>query len=141
VLCILAIPILGYAQTDAELARLTSNLRTAKTQADMNVASGKLAQYWDQKLAAIEAKVELRLYGRERKDFIQSRDRWRSYRSAEVAFRASLFDGGSIQPLIANTAYSLITEHRVNELESLFSEALSGRAERGGAANAAAPHR
>ncbi len=139
-LCLLALPALASAQPDAELQRLTSNLQNAKMQADMNLASKSLIKYWDNRLVAIEAKVGDRLDGSERKKFAQSKKRWRSYRSGEVVFRAGFFDGGSIQPLIANTAYSQITEHRVNELESLFCEALNGRADRAGAANGASPH-
>src|SRR6266536_6432546 len=123
------------AASDAELRRLTSNLESAKTQPDMNLASKKLADFWDSKLIAIEGRIEGRLDGKEGKEFADSKKRWRSHRSSEVAFRSGFFAGGSIQPLIANAAYSQITEHRVVELESLFRDALTGRAEPGGAAN------
>jgi uncharacterized protein YecT (DUF1311 family) len=123
------------------LQRLTTNLQSAKTQTDMNLASKKLGEFWDVRLSTVEAKIESRLDNGERKRFGDSRQRWRSYRAKEVRFRASFYDGGSIQPLIANTAYSQITEHRVSELESLFVDGLTGRAEPGGAANRRQPIR
>jgi uncharacterized protein YecT (DUF1311 family) len=140
-LCLLALPVLAAEAPDPELQRLMLSLESARTQMDMNLASKKLAEYWDAKLHAVDLKIEGRLDGKQRKEFAQSRKRWRSHRAGEVAFRASFSEGGSIQPLTANTAYSEITEHRVGELESLFSDVLSGRAKRAGAKNAVLSHR
>lgn len=133
VLSVLVLPVLASGSADAELQRLTSALQKAKTQTDMNLASKRLADYWDDRLAGVQAKIERKLDAKERKQFVQSNKRWLSYRAGEVAFRAGFYKGGSIQPLVANTAYSEITEHRVSELESLLSEGLAARA--GGAAN------
>ena|ERR1041385_8944529 len=139
-LCLLALTPIAFGRPDAELQRLTSALQRAETQADMNLASKKLADYWEAKLVAIQAKIERKLEAKERKDFTQSSKRWRSFRTGEVAFRASLYEGGSIQPLIANTAYAEITEHRVGDLDSLLEE-LAGRPEPDGAANRSQPVR
>ena len=138
--CLFALAVQASSPSDAELQRLTANLESAKTQADMNLASRRLSGFWDARLTDIEDKVEGKLGSRERKRFVDSKRRWRSYRSKEVAFRAGFIDGGSIQPLIANGAYSQITEHRVSELGSLFMEALDG-AEPHGAANWSQPIR
>jgi len=133
-LVLVALPVAAAGRQDPELRRLTSALQNATTQADMNLASKKIADYWDKVLAAAQAKIEHNLDAREHKQFVQSHKHWLSYRTNEVAFRAVFYEGGSIQPLIANTAYSEITEHRVSELESLLSEALAGRFEPVGAA-------
>ncbi len=139
-LILLVLPALAAELPDAELQRLTSALQNANTQADMNVASKKLADYWDGKLVAAQAKIERKLDAKERKRFVQSHKHWLSYRAGEVAFRAGLYEGGSIQPLVANTTYSEITAHRVSELDSLIC-ALAGVAEQDGAANRSQPLR
>jgi len=99
----------------------------------------KLCEFWDGKLLLLEKRVAGKLGGQEQKRFADLMKRWREYRSREVAFRAESFDGGSIQPLIANCAYSEITEHRISELESLCAVALNQRAERNGPANGSQP--
>lgn len=124
--CLVTLTAQVSAGSDVELHQRTSKLEAAMTQAEMNNASGKLAEFWEQKLKAIEQKIEAKLNKKERKQFAKSRQRWRSYRTGEVAFRARFFEGGSIQPLIANTAYYEITEHRVSDLESLFVVAFQG---------------
>src|SRR3954463_14675145 len=100
-ICLLALPAVASGRLDAELQRLTSTLRNAKTQTDMNLASKKLADYWNARLAAVQARIESKLDAKERKEFAGSHKRWHSYRTAEITFRAGLYEGGSIQPLIA----------------------------------------
>jgi len=94
------------------------------TQGDMNVASAKIADYWDRRLATIEKKIEAKLGAADQKAFSASKVRWSQHRSMEVTLRAGFFEGGSIQPLIANSHYALMTEHRVIELEVFSSDAL-----------------
>ena len=112
---------------DPESQRLTAALHVAKTQTDMNLASKKISEFWDAKLASVEKRVEQKLDNEEQKRFSESKERWRNYRMQEVQFRSDFFTGGSIQPLIANESYSQITEHRVAESESILVEALGGR--------------
>jgi uncharacterized protein YecT (DUF1311 family) len=114
--------------SNSSLQKLKSNLQQAKTQTEMNQASKAIADFWDARLLQIENKIESKLDGQERKRFLASKQLWQKYRSSEVSFRASFSEGGSIQPLIANSAYSQITEHRVTELEALFKDALQNRA-------------
>ena len=140
-LCLLTMSAKASGRPDAELQRITSTVQDAKTQTDMNLASKKLADYWEAKLVAVQTKIESKLDAKERKEFAQSNKRWQSFRTGEVAFRARLYEGGSMQPLIANNAYSEITEHRVSELQSLLSEGLAGRAEPTGATNRSQPIR
>ena len=137
----LALAVHAGAPVDPELQRLTANLQNAKTQTEMNLASEKLAQFWNARLTAIEAKIEGRLSIRERNRFADSKERWRSYRATEVSLRAGLYEDGSMRPLLLNAAYTQITEHRVSELESLFRDALAGRGEPGGPASGSQPIR
>ncbi len=109
----------------AELIRLSRDLEKAMTQADMNEASSKIAEYWDRRLATVEKKIEIKLTADHRKDFSESKMRWSKLCTSEVSFRAGFSEGGSIQPLIANTSYADMTEHRVNELEAFYETSLS----------------
>ena len=108
---------------EPELERLTALRSAAKTQADLNVASNALADFWDGKLASIEERIEHVLQkcdGDEQERFLKSKDRWRSHRTEEVEFVDRWFEGGSIVPLMVNQTYSDITKHRVSELEFLL---------------------
>jgi uncharacterized protein YecT (DUF1311 family) len=116
--------------SDSELHRLNTALKEAMTQADMNVASKKIGDFWDAKLVLIERQIETKLDHRQLKSFSKSKRRWQSYRSQEVKFLASFAEGGSIQPLVANTSYSQLTAHRVMELKGLFGESLEGCVDR-----------
>jgi len=90
------------------------------TQTDMNLASHKISEFWDAKLASIEKRVEKKLDDEERKRFSETKERWRSDRMQEVKFQSDFSAGGSIQPLVANACYSEMTQHRVAELSSLL---------------------
>jgi uncharacterized protein YecT (DUF1311 family) len=116
--------------SNSALQKLKSNLQQAKTQTEMNQASKAISDFWDARLLQVENKIESKLDRHERKKFLESKKLWQKYRSNEVSFRASFSEGGSIQPLIANSAYSEITEHRVRELEALFKDALQNRAKK-----------
>jgi len=113
--------------SDPELWQIRAALDKARTQTDMNLASKKISEFWDAKLASVEKRIEGKLDEQELKRFSESKSLWQRYRMEEVKFRTDFFAGGSIQPLIANTSYSQITEHRVTELESLLVDALEGR--------------
>ena len=105
---------------DPELLRLTAVLDAAQTQTDMNLASKRISEFWDAKLASVESRFAHRLVDEQQKGFADSKERWRIYRTQEVQFRSAFFSDGSIRPLVANASYSEITEHRVAELESLW---------------------
>ena len=126
-LSLFAIAVHAGTSSDSELQRLTFALDQAKAQTDMNLASKNICEFWDAKLILAEKRIDQKLGGREKKRFSESKNHWRLYRAREVAFRAGVFEGGSVQPLVANSAYSQITEHRVTELETLFIDALAPR--------------
>jgi len=108
------------ATIDPELKWLTAALDAAKTQTDMNLASKKISEFWDAKLASVESRIAQKLDDGQQKAFADSKARWRDYRTQEIKFRSDSFADGSIRPLIVNESYSEITEHRVAELESLW---------------------
>jgi hypothetical protein len=75
---------------DPELQRLQTALDAATTQYDMNLASWNVSQYWDVKLALAEKQVEQKLDDKERKQFAESKERWRKYRAQESRPRGSV---------------------------------------------------
>jgi len=124
-LCCSTAPAFSALPFDPELARLSHALEISRSQSDLNVASGHLADYWDRRLLAVEQQIVAQLNPADRKKFTKVQAEWRRFRSSEVAFGASFFAGGSIQPLMANSRYALLTEHRVTELAALIIDAPS----------------
>jgi hypothetical protein len=112
----------GLAETNAdpELQRFTAALDKADTQYDMNMASFQIGVYWEAKLTEIEKRISKTLDAGQQKQFARSMGLWRLYRTQEVQFQAGFYEGGSIQPFIANETYAGITESRVEDLESLW---------------------
>ncbi|MBE2181632.1 MAG: DUF1311 domain-containing protein [Chthoniobacterales bacterium] len=104
--------------TEAELARLQHALEEANSQADMNMASRDLAEYWDRVLEREETRVLAACDADQAKLFQKAQKLWRAFRNAEVEFQGDSSRGGSIQPLIHNTTYAALTERRVKELQS-----------------------
>lgn len=47
---------------------------------------------------------------------------WLTFRDAEAEFRAAVFEGGSIQPLIYSQALVELTEYRAAQLDNMFQE-------------------
>jgi uncharacterized protein YecT (DUF1311 family) len=137
--CLLCVSAADGTSPDRELQRLNDALSKATTQSDMNSASGEVARLWDKRLAALEKKIETELATRERTRFDESKNRWKVYRARKVAFRADFRDGGSIQPLMANSAWAELTEHRIAELESLYADGLEQRADQVTTATAVLP--
>jgi uncharacterized protein YecT (DUF1311 family) len=125
--CVQLPPRVAPVTFDSELQRLQQALDSATTQTDMNLASGKIADFWDARLAIAERQVEKKLTEAEQSKFAKTKELWRNYRIAEVKFQVSLWEGGSIQPLVANQSYSGITEQRVADLETFLKYAFIGR--------------
>ena len=84
----------------------------------MNMASGKIADYWNAKLEALEKRLEEGLDDEERKGFLQWGETWRSYRLQSVELMTG--GNGSIMPLRVNLFYSQITKQRAEVLESIM---------------------
>jgi uncharacterized protein YecT (DUF1311 family) len=114
---------------DAELERLEEALDKATSQSQMNIAFGKIAEYWDKKLAEVEKKVTRKLTDVEKVEFEASRRRFLAYREKEVEFRTSFYSGGTIRSSMASGVYTSMTKQRVQEMEMLLAETLEPRAD------------
>lgn len=117
---------LTETNADPELQRLTAILDKAEGQTDMNLASFRISGYWDAKLESLQTRISKKLDAGGQRKFGETIGVWERYRTEEVQFEASFYEGGSIQPLIANQAYSAITEDRVVELDSAWFDLTNG---------------
>lgn len=106
----------GADVVEPELTRLERKLAQARTQYELNVASGDLASYWDRELEKIEVKLLLDYDEDGAAIFRTAQKAWRAFRAAEVARRGDEFRGGSMQPLIVNSTYAEMTKKRCEEL-------------------------
>ena len=55
-------------------------------------------------------------------DFINSQEQWKKYRKSFVGFYSSIYQGGSMQPMIYFNIKTKITKERISELKDLLEE-------------------
>jgi uncharacterized protein YecT (DUF1311 family) len=110
------------AGADKELIRLEAALDAARSQTDMNLQSGDIAQYLDRKVTELENRIKKDLDSDALALFTAASDEWRKYRIAETRFEGDTYRGGSIQPLIHNQVFSRITQERLEALRNLNPE-------------------
>lgn len=102
---------------DKKLQELKREFDAAETQTDLNITSSKVSRYLNVKLEKLEKEIKEKLSPKPLNLFIKSSELWRGFRAAKVSFEGSLYEGGSIQPLIHNTTYSSLTEQRIKSLK------------------------
>jgi len=108
--------LLSACGQDLKLKRLEAELESAKNQGELNVKSHELRCHLEGKLKSLEERFEKGLEGTELELFQKSTAAWRAYLDLEVAFEASWYEGGTIQPLMANTAATRLIEERLKAL-------------------------
>lgn len=109
---------------DFELKALESKLEHAMTQTGMNVSSGKVAAYLERKIKGIEAELIGSLSGERKERFSDSCTEWEEWKQTTVALEASVYEGGSIKPLIYNSARINLAKERIKNLELIRNELL-----------------
>src|SRR5690606_15275007 len=117
VLIVLTATLQAVESPEAELARLQHALEEANSQADMNMASRDLAEYWERTLEREEARVLKDCDEEQARLFKKAQKLWREFRDAEGKVQGDSYRGGSLQPLIHNTAYAALTEQRIKDLQ------------------------
>jgi len=120
-LLVIFISFYSYGE-DKTLNELKRKFDTANTQTELNMTSYKISQFLEQKLIKLEVKIKKKLKNKRLELFIKSSQLWRGYRAAEVSFEGEFYSDGSIQPLIHNTAFASITEHRIALLNLTLKE-------------------
>ncbi len=102
---------------EAELERLDASLSSANSQGALNRTSHELSLGLERKLKRLEDRMENGLEGRELELFQKSAAAWQIYYESEWQFEAESFHGGSIQPMIANSAATRLIAERIKGLE------------------------
>lgn len=85
-----------------------------KAQQHYQAAELALNQAYNQLMSSLETERQAQLTA------IQQA--WLTFRDAEAEFRAAVFEGGSIQPLIYRQALVELTVQRTSQLNELFQE-------------------
>lgn len=111
------------ATDDPQLAALEEALDEAMTQTAMNIASFEISEFLKAELENAEQEVRTKLYDdQSRALFDAAASKWIEYRTAQVKFEGSSYDGGSMQSLIINLASARITRERLNTLKERIAE-------------------
>lgn len=108
--------LLSACSQDLKLKRLEAELTSAKNQGEMNVKSHELTIHMKEKLKKLEERIAGSLESSELALFKKSVAAWRSYFDVEVDLEASWYEGGTIQPLMANSAAIRLIEERMKAL-------------------------
>jgi uncharacterized protein YecT (DUF1311 family) len=107
---------LSACSEDSELKSLETELAAAKNQNELNIRSYELHCGVKERLSRLEERIEKSLEGGELELFRESAAAWRVYLDAEVRFEAKTYEGGSIQPLMANSAAIRLIAERTKAL-------------------------
>jgi uncharacterized protein YecT (DUF1311 family) len=108
---------------DPEVKALKDKVEAAEDQATLNITSKEVCDLLDGRLKALEGEIRKKLEGDAVALFDKSAAAWRNYRTAQVKLAGSFYEGGSIQPLVHNQAYSDLTETHIDELTRFRDEA------------------
>jgi len=108
---------------DPEVKALQEKVEAAENQTNLNLTSKELCDFLDVRLKALEGEIRQKLEGDAVALFDKSAAAWRNYRTAQVKLAGSFYEGGSIQPLVHNQAYSDLTETHIDELTKFRDEA------------------
>lgn len=112
---------------DPEVKSLKEKADAAGTQTEMNLVSKEICDLLDRRLEALEVQIRKELTGESVSLFEKAAAAWRSFRTAQVLLEGSFYEGGSIQPLVHNQAYSALTETHIDELLKFKEENLEDR--------------
>lgn len=113
----------GIAE-DPEVVSLKEKVEAAEDQTKLNLLSKQLCDLLDARMKVLEDAIRKKLDGDAVALFDKSAEAWRSYRSSQVKLEGSFYEGGSIQPLVHNQAYSTLTETHIDELTRFKDESL-----------------
>jgi uncharacterized protein YecT (DUF1311 family) len=120
ILLLLCLPYIAFAEkVDKRQSELEAALDAAMTQTDMNIASAELATYLEEKLDDLENRIRATSSGEELELFNRTAIRWREYRDAHVALVGKRCEGGSICPLMHNTARARLAGERIGMLRDM----------------------
>jgi uncharacterized protein YecT (DUF1311 family) len=100
------------------------NSLLSQTQAEMNKEAIKSYEKSDLELNNLYKKLINSIEGNSKTFFIQAQRNWIAFKEQQCKFEASIYDGGSIQPLIKFDCLDRITKSRISELKEIIDESL-----------------
>jgi uncharacterized protein YecT (DUF1311 family) len=92
------------------------------TQAEMNEASYRDFKEADLELQRTYGRLYTALGPEDRQRLNETQEAWRSFRDKQIRLAGGFYEGGSIQPLLHNTAALKVTEARCRDLQQLHDE-------------------
>lgn len=90
------------------------------TQYEMNQASRRDFAKADAELGAVHERLRAYIPPDERELLDEAQEAWKAFRDKDVRFAGALYKGGTIQPLIQNSAALGLTRERLAELEQTY---------------------
>lgn len=94
----------------------------AQTQTEMNVTADKQFKRADARLNSVYRRVRASLDTRSRAKLEKAEHAWVTYRDAEAGLEASLYRGGSMEPMVYANVQRNLTDARIKELQGLEAE-------------------
>tara|TARA_R110001592_G_scaffold15536_4_gene67614 strand:+ start:162 stop:542 length:381 start_codon:yes stop_codon:yes gene_type:complete len=94
----------------------------AQTQQEMNQEVKSDYEIADAQLNKVYKELRIRLSDTEKAGLKEAQLAWLNYRDKNAEFAMSLYEGGSIAPMVYSAAMASVTEARVDELKSMFRE-------------------
>lgn len=98
---------------------------TAENQQEMNQRADREYQVADKELNRIWKELLTHLTPGVKDKLITSQQQWIKFRDAEAAAKSSIFEGGSMAPMIYSYSLKRTTETRIEELKDWLKEAQS----------------
>lgn len=113
-----------YAELEAlekQAAEIENRLKNADlSQTEMNSLSGELYKLWDDELNSMWTRLKDILDAESMQQLTREELEWIDFKDRQTAQEAADYEGGSMYPLVSNTAAAQLTKDRVYELARLF---------------------
>ncbi|HEY9817556.1 MAG TPA: lysozyme inhibitor LprI family protein [Candidatus Obscuribacterales bacterium] len=111
-------PITPFSPGEREVGVVNGvDCQNAQTQSDMNLCAGETYKLADDDLNRLYQQVLNQLPQSDRPALIEAQEAWLAYRDTNCDFEASLFEGGSIQPLMYYSCLERMTDERIEVLQ------------------------
>ncbi len=107
----------GSATAEMRLAQ-QPNCSNPQYQAEMNACAALDYKQADKKLNQVYPQVRNKLSGSRREQLTSAQLAWIEFRDANCEFESSLFEGGSMAPMILSGCLARVTKQRTADLES-----------------------
>jgi uncharacterized protein YecT (DUF1311 family) len=81
-------------------------------------------EHYQQEVDALEVTISAKMTAAQKKPFKRSNDAWDAFREANCRSAASVYEGGTMQPVAAGGCKMSMTRQRASDLRSLYKNLL-----------------